>query len=157
MGPDSSFDRIDLGRAIGALYDVFEAYPLTARIDCCPHCELDAAERRLHVRPLREMTWADLGTFSFKVLTSFGDRDDLRHFLPRILELYARDHRGAPYSLFMFFGKLDQAQWLTWPPGETTAIRRFVDAWQRALVTEAHESEERAWELDELKAGISAL
>jgi hypothetical protein len=157
MGLESSFERVDLGRATDALYEAFAAYPLKERIDTCPHCELDAAERRLHVRLLREMRWSDFGPYPFKALTSFGEEEDLKHFLPRILELYVSDHAGAPYTLFMVFGKLDQAQWLTWPAGEVAAIRRFVDAWQRALAREAHESDESAWELDELRAGISAL
>jgi hypothetical protein len=127
------------------------------RLDVCPHCELDAAERRLHVKPLRELSWADLGTYSFKALTSFGDLDDFKHFLPRLLELYVLDHRGAPYSLFMLCGKLEASTWTTWPAGEVAAIRTFIEAWQRALAHEARGSEESDWELDELRAGISAL
>jgi len=157
MGIDSSFDGIDLARAIGGLYGAFDAYPLKERIDVCPHCELDAAERRLHVRPLRQLTWADLGTYSFKAITSFGDEGDFKHFLPRVLELYVLDHRGAPYSLFMVCGKLDYAGWTAWPAGEVAAVRRFIDAWKRLLTAQARETEEGAWELEELTAGISAL
>lgn len=154
---NASFARRDLASATATLYEAFEAYPLKERIDTCPHCELDAAERRLHLRPLRALTWTDLGTYAFKALTSFGDLDDFKHLLPRILELYVVDHRGAPYSLFMFFGKLETARWTAWPAGEAAAIRRFVDAWQQALAKESSQSDESAWELDELRAGISAL
>jgi hypothetical protein len=157
MGIDNGFDRADLASAIESLYEAFDAYPLEERIDSCPHCELDEAERRLHVRPLRELTWADLGTYTFKAMTSFGDEDDFRHFLPRVLELYVLDHAGAPYSLFMFCGKLDYAAWTTWPAGEVAAVRRFIEAWKRVLVARARQSEEGAWELEELAAGISAL
>lgn len=156
-GIDNSFDRIDLARAIDALYEAFDAYPLKERVDSCPHCELDAAERRLHVRPLREMTWADLGTYSFKAMTAFGDEDDFKHFLPRVLELYVLDHVGAPYSLFVFLGKLDSTAWMTWPAEEIAVVRRFIDAWERVLIARARESEEGAWALEELRAGISAL
>jgi hypothetical protein len=151
------FDAAELDRSVDALYDVFGAYPLRTKIDACPHCELDAAERQLHVRPLRDMTWADLGTYSFKALTSFGDQDDLRHFLPRVLELYACDHAGAPHALMMFCGKLDLAAWTTWPAEEVAALRRFFDAWTLVVTARAGESEEGAWELDELKGGITAL
>jgi len=152
-----SVQRIELVRAIDELYDAFDAYPLRERIDSCPHCELDAAERRLHLRPLRELTWTDLGIFSFKALTSFGDQDDFRHFLPRLLELYVLDHAGAPYTLFMLCHKLDAATWTRWPADEVTAIRRFIDAWKRVLTAHARESVQGAWELDELHGGISAL
>ena len=154
---DTSVERIELERAIAGLYEAFEAYPLKGRIDCCPHCELDAAERRLHVRPLRELTWADLGIFSFKALTSFGDQDDFRHFLPRLLELYVLNHAGAPYTLFMLCEKLNSATWTRWPPDEGAAIRRFIDVWKRVLAAQARKSEQAAWELDELTGGISAL
>jgi hypothetical protein len=153
----TSVEGIELGRAIDRLYEAFESYPLKERIDCCPHCELDAAERRLHIRPLRELTWADLGIFAFKALTSFGDADDFRHFLPRLLELYVLDHSGAPYTLFMLFEKLNAAKWTNWPADEVAAIRRFIEDWKRVLTAQARESEDGAWELDELGGGISVL
>lgn len=149
--------RADLAAAIESLYEVFDAYPLKDRIDSCPHCELDEAESRLHARPLREMTWADLGAYSSRAMTTFGDEDDFRHFLPRILELYVFDHPGAPYFLTMLFGKLDEAGWTTWPTAEVVAIRRLVEAWERTLAAGAGESEEGAWELEELRSAITAL
>ena len=154
---DTSVERIELELTIDRLYEAFDAYPLEERIDCCPHCELDAAERRLHLRPLRELTWADLGIFAFKALTNFGDADDFRHFLPRLLELYVLDHSGAPHTLFMLFEKLNAAKWTNWPADEVAAIRRFIDAWKRVLTTQARESEDGAWELDELGGAISVL
>jgi len=154
---DTSVQHIELERTIDGLYEAFDAYPLKARLDCCPHCELDAAERRLHLRPLRELTWTELGIFSFRALTTFGDEDDFRHFLPRLLELYALDHAGAPYTLFMLFEKLNAAAWTRWPADEVAAIRRFIDAWKRVLTARARDSEQGAWELDELGGAISVL
>jgi hypothetical protein len=156
-GIQSHFARTELSRAIDDMYEAFDAYPLEARIDICPHCELDAAERRLHARPLRELTWADLGLYSFRAMTTFGDVEDFKHFLPRLVELYVRDHRGAPYTLFMVFGKIEAAGWTAWPSGEVAAIRAVVEAWQRRLEAEAGESEDAAWELDELRDAVSAL
>jgi hypothetical protein len=155
-GIDRRFDRRELARALDGLYDAFAGYPLKERIDLCPHCQLDAAERRLHLRPLREMTWDDLGVFSFRAMTTFGDEDDFKHFLPRLLELYVLDHRGAPHTLFMVFGKLADATWEGWPAEEVAAIRHVVEAWQRVLAARAHESEDDAWELDEVRAAVSA-
>jgi len=147
----------ELARAIEALYEAFEGYPLKPRIDSCPHCELDNAERRLHMKPLRDLEWADLDIFAFKALTSFGDADDLRHFLPRLLELYVLDHAGAPHTLFMLFHKLQFAKWTTWPADEGEAVRRFLEAWKRVLTQQAPESEQAAWELDELTGAHSVL
>lgn len=147
---------IELSRAVEALYDRFEAYPLRDPIDACPHCQLDAAERQLHSRPLRELTWADLRAYCPKAITSFGDVSDFKHFLPRILELYVTDHRGAPSCLFVMFGKLDQAEWMNWPTEESSAVRALVEIWKRVLTDGAKTSEDAAWELDELKAAMIA-
>jgi hypothetical protein len=154
---DTTFGRIDLERRLEDVYQAFAGYPLADRIDHCPHCELDAAERQLHARPLRELTWRELGAFSFRATTAFGDLADLKHFLPRLFELYAVDHLGAPYSLFMFFGKLEAAAWTTWPPAEVAAIRAFIEAWKRLATARAQESETGAWELDELTGALSVL
>jgi hypothetical protein len=151
------FHGIELSRAIEGLYDAFEAYPLRTLIDFCPHCQLDAAERQLQARPLRELGWADLRAYCPKAITAFGDAADFKHFLPRILELYVTDHRGAPCCLFVTFGKLEQAAWASWPVEEVAAVRTFIDAWKRVLANRARESEDAAWELDELKAALIAL
>jgi hypothetical protein len=154
---ESRFDRIELERAIDALYDVFGRYPLKGQIDTCPHCQLEGAERLLHTRPLRELTWVELRPFASKALTTFGDENDFRHFLPRVLELYARDALGAPPHLFMFCNKLDYAGWTAWPPDEVAAVRSFLDAWKRVLTARVHDSEDGALELEELTSGMSVL
>ncbi len=151
------YDQRALARALDALYAAFEPYALKDRIDFCPHCELDASERQLHVRPLREMTWADLAAYCPRAVTTFGDEFDLRHFLPRILELYVTDHRGAPCCLFVMFGKLEQAAWADWPAEEGEAVRMFIEAWRHVLADAARTSEDAAWELDELQSATLAL
>ena len=67
------------------------------------------------------------------------------------------DISGAPYTLFMLFEKLNAAKWTNWPADEVAAIPRFIDAWKRVLTAQARESEQGAWELDELGGAISAL
>ena len=57
----------------------------------------------------------------------------------------------------MLFEKLDSAKWTRWPADEGAAIRRFIDAWRRVLAAQARESEQGAWELNELNGGISTL
>lgn len=151
------FNRLELSRAIDALYETFEPYGLADRIDFCPHCALDDSERRLHVRPLGELAWVDLWDYCTRAVTTFGDESDLKHFLPRILELYVTDHRGAPCCLFVMFGKLDLACWETWGAEEVAAVRAFIEAWRRVLAHDATESEDAAWELEELRAATIAL
>ena len=80
-----------LQAAIEGLYAAFARYPLRAHIDGCPHCDLGAAERGLHARPLRDLREDDLGRYPFKAMSTFGNVDDFRHFFPRIAELITYD------------------------------------------------------------------
>jgi hypothetical protein len=73
----------------------------------------------------------DLSTFAFKAMTTWGEPEDYKHFLPRILELAATPHTrgGLGFSLDVICGKLERAGWRAWPAPERDAIR----AWARAL------------------------
>lgn len=122
-----------LSERIEDLYRVFEKYPLRANIAGCPHCDLGAAEDALHSRALRDLSWEDIQDFSFKAMTTFGDLDDYRHFLPRILELLAVDYANEPYGVHHVFSKLDYGNWRNWPADEQRTVRLFVAAWLQTL------------------------
>lgn len=145
----------DLGRATERLYQSFRGYPLRPRIEGCPHCELDAVESSLHSRPLRELTWSDFGVYPFKSMTTFGDEDDFRHFLPRMFELFALDHAGSAYDVKVLFEKLRYADWDTWPRSECAAVREFVRSWLRDLEAKKTGDAEQDFALAELTAALS--
>lgn len=145
----------ELGRATASLYEAFCRYPLKPKIESCPHCELDSAEASLRARPLQDLTWADLGVYPFKAMTTFGDASDFKHFLPRILELYVLDHEGAHYDVEVVLEKLNDASWTSWPETEKQAVRRFIGAWQRDLMASEHESTTEPWKLNELESALS--
>ena len=119
------------------LYETFARYPLKPRIDGCPHCELEAAESALHRTTLRDLGWEELGVYPFKAMTTFGDLDDYKHFLPRILELYAIDGGAARYDVSVLLGKLQYAEWESWPAAERVAVRAFLRAWRDLLRSRA--------------------
>jgi hypothetical protein len=144
----------ELARSIAMLYEAFREYPLNARIEACPHCELESAKACLHTRPLRELGWAELGVYTFKAMTTFGDAIDFKHFLPRILELYVLDHRGAQYDVSVVFEKLNYASWQSWPDSEVAAVRHFVAAWRWALAAAQQDSGRECWKLGELEAAL---
>lgn len=137
-----------------SLYAAFRGYPLRLRLDTCPHCELEAAEAALHRAPLSELTWTDLGWYLFKAMTTFGDVDDFKHFLPRLLELYGEGLAVAPWDLDTLFGKLVYADWTTWPEVEKTAVLSFLTSWHDALAMRASGSEQAALELTELEGAL---
>lgn len=83
-------------------------------------------------------------------MTTFGDMDDLKHFLPRILELHALDYDGAHYELDVILGKLNYARWNTWPDAEIHAIQAFVNSWLKALIYDDNELNRSCGDIDRI-------
>jgi hypothetical protein len=127
--------------AVAALYEVFAAYPLRDWTDPCPHCLTAEDERALHRAPLRELTAEDLQQFTADSLLLWGNLEDLKHFLPRILEIAVGDGFDFP-DLEIVYGHLTLGSFATWPAVERTAVRNLATAhWQAALtdgVGQAH-------------------
>jgi hypothetical protein len=125
-----------LAAAIESLYATFGGYRLRTKVDYSPHTTItEADERALHGRPLRELTARDLALYSMKALTTWGDEDDLRHFLPRMLELVAIQPGWTDVPTV--FLKLTDAEWRSWPLEEQRAIERyFGELWNAALLGE---------------------
>src|SRR5262245_16013964 len=98
-------DALDVPVAVAGLYDVFALYRLGEVVEGCSHCVAVGDERALHRAPLRRLDGRSLGRYAFKALTTWGDVDDLRHFLPRLLELAAANDPDLP-GLEVLFGKL---------------------------------------------------
>ena len=136
------------------LYAEFRKYPLKPKIQGCPHCDLGKAEASLHGRPLEGLRWKDFGVYPFKAMTTFGDSDDFKHFLPRLFELYLIDHMGAPYDVATLFDKLNYANWTSWPEAEVEAVRAFVRNWLENLEQQASRSKDEPWQLEELRSAL---
>lgn len=121
-----------LSLAIERLYQVFARYPRPHHVDGCSHCVDENDHANLFAAPLRKLTDEHLGPFAFKVLTTWGEVDDLRHFLPRLFELVATDWLWVDPEVVL--GKLRLAEWNAWPPDEQTAVRQYLRAlWQEAI------------------------
>ncbi|MEQ9501427.1 MAG: hypothetical protein RIT81_31445 [Deltaproteobacteria bacterium] len=146
----------ELRASIEGLYDAFATYPLRATVPGCPHCELERAERALHARPLRELSWDDLGVFVFKAMTTFGEEEDFKHFLPRILELHARKPFAAKHDVDVVFGKLNYASSERWPDAERAAVRHFIDSWTHELKAKGDQGDSPMI-LEELLSALTLL
>lgn len=131
MGHDSEVDGVLV--AVEGLYRTFARYPLRACIEGCPHCRLEDAEARLHTAPLRALSPDDLAAFASKAMTTFGDVDDFRHFLPRLAEL-ATFRTG--WELPQLCRKLVYAHWESWAEPERAAIEAWLQALERVVATD---------------------
>jgi len=132
MSSPENTDTHALDEALERLYAVFGERPAPRSTQYSPDAGITAEQaRRLHAKPLRELSKRDLDRYARSALTTWGDVDDFKHFLPRIFELIAR-HPG--WGDAVMFESLSRAQWDGWPQRERDAVRRFLEAlWERAL------------------------
>lgn len=120
----------ELGSALGRLYEAFASYKLRGHIESCPCCCGPEVTRPLQAKSLPNLTSADLGLYAVRAMTTIGDVDDFRHFLPRILELAVRDELPARTEIVL--GKLAYANWRSWPQAERVAVEGFLrEAWRQ--------------------------
>ena len=124
---------------------VFAAYPLAPHVDGCPHCVLEADHSALHSVKLRALSAVQLERFAFKALTTWGSLEDLKHFLPRMLELLPHD-LGTRVDAPILLGKLARGAWSSWPAEEVIALRRYLDALWGWLLQERSPSVGRRFE-----------
>jgi hypothetical protein len=73
-----------------------------------------------------------LSIYGFKAMTTIGDADDFRHFLPRLFEILVLDEFG--YNEETLFRKLDYAGWQNWDHEERATIEDFFVALFRTAV-----------------------
>jgi hypothetical protein len=122
----------DLKEAIDGLYRTFSRYPLPPHVDGCRHCVSDSDHALLYAVALRDLSSGHLSRYAFKAMTTRGDEDDFRHFLPRIFELAIID--GESWTVPVVFGKLAYGRLETWPSDERQAITTFFEAlWSNVL------------------------
>ena len=117
------------------LYRTFSKYSFKSTIEGCPCCVSDSDKSTLHSKPLRELENEDLSRYAFKAMTTWGDINDYKHYLPRIFELTAK--RKLIVDTFVTLGKLEYAQWKQWEKREQETINQFLKAWWKYDVNNA--------------------
>jgi hypothetical protein len=117
----------ELKIAIEKLYKTFAKYPFRSKIEGCPCCVSDSDKSTLHSKKLRELEDDDLSYYAFKAMTTFGDLEDFKHYLPRIFELTTK--KKLCVDTFVILGKLEYGNWHSWNETEKDAINNFLKAW----------------------------
>ena len=132
--------------SIEKLYDTFAKYQGLSKLEGSPlYGDLDIWNKELRSKKLRELTDEDLSRFAGKVILTWGDENDYRYYLPRILELTA--YLKTPYEVWTIYCRLEDAKWKTWDIEEQNAINDFtIELWDNIL----NDNSERAeWEFKE--------
>jgi len=121
----------DLQISIERLYETFSYYPSRPKIEGCPCCISTADKEKIHTKQLRQLNGEDLSKFAFKAMTTWGDLDDFKHYLPRIFELISTT--DFIVDSFVVLGKLEYGQWTNWKVEEQEAIKEFLLAWWKDI------------------------
>ncbi|SFQ01685.1 hypothetical protein SAMN04515668_1166 [Hymenobacter arizonensis] len=126
----------ELGKSIEQLYEVFAKYPLNLSMDGSPLFEEKIAQwnRLVAANPLRELSVDDLRIYHFKTMTTWGEVNDFKHFLPRIFELLAE--LPIDFDEWVALNKLNYGKYTSWPIPEQVAVQRFLMAFWKKLLQE---------------------
>lgn len=129
-----------LESAIARLYDVFGAYRAPTSSSHSPYSTItDDEVAALRRTPIAKLQGRDLTTFAMSALTTWGDEDEFRHYLPRLCELAVTESGWVEVATLL--GKLDTGRWRGWPTKEQDAIQSFFDeAWDASLQGETKAS-----------------
>jgi hypothetical protein len=141
----------ELRQAVEALYATFASYPLRDEIVGCPCCISADDQARIRSKPLRELTSEDLSVFASHVPHLWGEAEDLKHFLPRILELLpAWMHMWPDPEVVGASLRLSDFQ--TWPEAERKAVEAFLLAWWRSFL-----ASESAWDINTVICAVGQV
>ncbi|CAL2102489.1 conserved protein of unknown function [Tenacibaculum sp. 190130A14a] len=115
-----------LEKSIEYLYEVFSPYKVSGNLRerSCECCVTNEDITRLLSKSLHELEVNDINKFTSKAVTTFGDEQDYKHFLPRILELVAISEDSL-IDDFLTFEKLNYLEWETWNNKEIIAVDLF--------------------------------
>ncbi|MEZ4935665.1 MAG: hypothetical protein R2788_26465 [Saprospiraceae bacterium] len=117
------------------LYKTFNKYQLNGKIEKCPcGCISDEDEQKIYSKSLQELTADDLGFYNGKAMTTWGNEENYKHFLPRIIEIYKEDKINGWIDLDTIHNKLKHANWEDWNLEEQIRIKEFVEIDWKELV-----------------------
>lgn len=116
-----------LKKSIDNLYTVFSIYHVEGNLRerSCDCCVTNEEIKLLLSKPFRELRKGDINHFMTSAITTYGDVNDYKHFLPRILEL-TLDYDVL--SDFVIFEKLEYANWKSWQENEVSAVEVFFES-----------------------------
>ena len=126
-----------LREVVERAYSTFARYKKVSDfVGCaCGTCVSAEENAAIHAKPLRDLAPSDLSPL---MSSAWVDTDDLKHFLPRLLDWVAsgqppdgyKADRHAALATLTHYGE----GWTRWPQDEQRVIREFVKAWWMAVL-----------------------
>lgn len=125
----------ELVESIKRLYRVFASYQADpSSIGTCPFCIHEHDLEALFAKPLRELDAEAIDVFAVNAVATHGSVTDMKHFLPRICELFP-DELCNMATPEIYLNKLRYSDWLAWPEKEMLAVRSSMFEWWRWTLT----------------------
>ena len=129
---------MQLPQIVEAAYTLFAPYTIGQTLDVCKACCVtDAEEKELVGTPLRSVSRDLLDYAYYSSARNYSDRElgEMKHFLPRVLEMVA-EFEFPCHSTEITFTRLDLDKAEQWPPAERTLLDAFATAFfRKCLVT----------------------
>lgn len=135
-----------LQQRIDEAYEAFSGYLRPVSVHASPERNPAEILEDLTSAPLRELGEKALGPYSSRAMTTAGDLEDYKHFLPRILELSLTNGGQPGLEPELVSSKLDHAAWRRWPVAEQAAIENFfMAAWAKARLLHPDAEDASRW------------
>lgn len=136
----------ELQDVIDNCYAAFAFYRQPRRLEASPYRDPAAILATLSSAPLRDLTGEQIGPYAGWAMTTVGDVDDYKHFLPRILELAVSVEPSLGFDPPIIAGKLRYGRWHAWPREERAAVHSlFSAAWHHGLEQHTDELDPKGW------------
>jgi len=114
----------ELAITIEELYTTFAVYPFNPIMEGCPCCVSQGDKEQLHIKKLRDLEQDNLSKYAFKAMSTWGNLNDFKHYLPRIFELLSSDN--FIIDGFIVLEKLEYGHCRAWPANEQIALENFL-------------------------------
>lgn len=128
-----------LRQRVHDVYRAFGNYPLARHIARDPCFPGACDDRPLRAVSLEQLPPSAFERYQWKAVSTWGSVDDLKHFLPRLLEIIAAmrlDEATREIDPWMIFGKMRYSQWGRWRKGERKVLDEYFDALWSVLLAQ---------------------
>lgn len=104
-----------MNKMIEELYKVFKKYKLAPDFAsrCSPYSQRQEVAKYLENTPLPYIELEPIDYYCFKAISTMGDEQDLKYFLPRLIEFYVTDRGSYGDCLFRKLKMSGFEQWET--------------------------------------------
>ena len=144
--------RLQLQESIDNLYTVFSKYHGNPKMaGSSVYGQLHEWNQDLFSKSLKDLNDEDLARFTGKAMTTWGEVEDYKHFLPRIFELTA--FYKTPYEIWIAFEKLEYGDWQNWHTKEQEVIHEYMITLFENMLHD--DSEDAKWNFSDYFIAIS--